>query len=104
SFFDSEPAWVTMPADAWVDGASAPFVALDATQHSLSNPRVTIDGDRATCVVYVQAEHVRADDHYTVGGFYTHTLVRTAAGWRLNQIKLTVRWERGDKSMMTART
>jgi hypothetical protein len=105
-FQGGEPGWVTMPADAWVDAASAPFAALDATQHSLSNPRVTIEGDDATCVVYVQAEHFLAnregDNYHTVGGYYTHTLVRTAAGWRLNRIKLTVRWQRGNKSIMAA--
>jgi hypothetical protein len=105
-FQGGEPGWVTVPADAWVDSASAPFAALEATQHSLSNPRVTIDGDRATCVVYMQAEHFLAnregDNYHTVGGYYTHTLVRTAAGWRLSQIKLTVRWQRGNKHIMTA--
>jgi hypothetical protein len=106
SFFEGGDAgWVTMPADAWVDSARAPFASLDATQHSLSNPRVTIDEDRATCVIYVQADHFRTDgaggDSYTVGGYYTHTLLRTPVGWRLNQVKLTVRWQRGNKRIMT---
>jgi hypothetical protein len=108
SFFEGgEPGWVTMPADAWVDAARAPFAGLEATQHSFSNPRITLHGDRATCVISMQAEHVRADgegDRYTVGGYYTNTLVRTPAGWRLNQIKLTVRWQRGNKSIMTPAT
>jgi hypothetical protein len=106
SFFaGGEPGWVTMPADAWVKSAREPFTVLDATQHSMSNPRVTVEGDRATCVMYVQAEHLRTVGErqvsYTVGGFYTDTLVRTTAGWRLHQVRLTVRWERGDKRIMT---
>jgi hypothetical protein len=112
SFFGGgESNWVTMPADAWVESVAATFAHLGATQHSMSNPRVSIDGDRATCAMYVQAEHFRATDatdppggapaSYTVGGAYTDTLVRTAAGWRLHQVRLTVRWERGDKAIMT---
>jgi hypothetical protein len=106
SFFEgAEPGWVTTPADTWVKSAREPFGALDATQHSMSNPRVTVEGDRATCVMYVQAEHLRTVGDrqvaYTVGGFYTDTLVRTPAGWRLHQVRLTVRWERGDKRIMT---
>jgi SnoaL-like domain len=100
------PGWVTLSADAWVDAVRGVFAPLDATQHSLSNPRVVIEGDRATCEIYVQADHFRAnregDNYHTVGGFYTHTLLRTAAGWRLNRIKLTVRWQRGNKHIMRA--
>ena len=108
SYFSSDqggrPGWVTMPADTWVASVRGVFAALEATQHSLSNPRVVIEGDVATCEIYVQADHFLAnregDNYHTVGGFYTHTLVRTTAGWRLNRIKLTVRWQRGNKHIM----
>src|SRR5262245_5112660 len=33
------------------------FAGLDATQHSMTNPRVTLEGDTARCIVYMQAEH-----------------------------------------------
>ncbi len=81
------------------------FAGLDATQHSMSNPTVTIDGDRAQCIVYMQAEHFLHDQQpsrrYVIGGYYTTQLERGADGqWRLTSVKLTVLWDAGDRSFM----
>ena len=80
------------------------FAGLDATQHSMTNPQVTIDGDRARCVVYMQAEHFLNDQQparrFTIGGYYTNELVRAGHGWKLVSVKLTVLWTRGDRSFM----
>jgi hypothetical protein len=35
-------------------------------------------------------------DRWTIGGFYTNELVRTAAGWKLAKVALTVTWTRGN--------
>ena len=48
-------------ADELKKNVSVYFAGLDATQHSMTNPQVTIDGDRARCVVYMQAEHFLND-------------------------------------------
>jgi hypothetical protein len=96
---------MTISADAWVASIKPLFVGLDATQHSMSNARVEIDGDHATCVMYMQAEHFLADvegeSSHTVGGYYTNELVRLPEGWRLTKVKLTVLWQRGNKDVMT---
>src|SRR4051812_6031947 len=96
---------MTIGADRWVASIKPLFVGLGATQHTMSNARVEIDGDHATCVMYVQAQHFLArgdrDNSYTVGGYYTNTLVRSPQGWRLRKVQLTVVWERGDKNVMT---
>jgi hypothetical protein len=80
------------------------FAGLDATQHSMTNPRVDIQGDRATCTMYMQAVHflggIPAAAEFTIGGYYTNQLVKTAAGWKLAGVKLTVLWERGNKQIM----
>jgi hypothetical protein len=98
---------VVMTADEWVAGVRALFTRLAATQHSMTNPIVSIDGDTATCRMYVRAHHVhRADDPsswYTIGGYYDDTLVRSAdapAGWLLDGVTLTVLWRRGDPEIM----
>jgi hypothetical protein len=100
---DSGP--MAISADDWVASIKPLFVGLDATQHSMSNARVEIDGDRATCVMYMQAEHVLANDQgdnsHAVGGYYTNELVRSAEGWRLKKVKLTVLWQRGNRDVMT---
>ena len=97
-----------MPADQWVEHLTGLFPGLDATQHSMSNPRISVDGDTATCIVYMQAEHFlrvdEGDNFYTLGGYYTDHLIRTADGWKLTKVKLTVLWERGNKRVMTMAT
>ena len=93
-----------MRADDWVAGVQPLFHGLDATQHSMTNPRVRIEGDRATCVMYMQAAHFLAnregDAEFTLGGYYTDQLERTPAGWKLCGVKLTVLWSRGNKHIM----
>ena len=97
-----------MTADQWVAAVRPLFTRLAATQHSMTNPIISIDGDTADCRMYVQAHHVyRADDPaswYTIGGYYDDTLVRSAdgpAGWLLSGVKLTVLWRRGDPEIMS---
>lgn len=92
-------------ADEWVATVKVLFTGLGATQHSMTNPRVRVEGDRATCIMYVQAAHFLQNDEgdaeFTIGGYYTNQLVRTPSGWRLSGVKLTVTWSRGNKHIMT---
>lgn len=97
----------TMAADRWVAGVIPIFTGLAATQHSMSNPLPVVDGDGATCRMYMQAHHVFAPDDpqswFTIGGFYDDTLVRSSkgpAGWLISGVRLTVLWRRGDPSIM----
>jgi hypothetical protein len=93
-----------MRADDWVAGVQPLFHGLDATQHSMTNPRVAVDGDRASCVMYMQAVHFLAnregDAEFTIGGYYTDQLVKTPAGWKICGVKLTVLWSRGNRAIM----
>jgi hypothetical protein len=100
---------MVVDADQWVAGVQAVFSRLAATHHMMTNPLASIDGDTATCRMYVQAHHVRdADDPaswYTIGGHYDDELVRSAAGpagWLLTGVTLTVSWRRGDPTIMTS--
>jgi hypothetical protein len=99
---------VVMSADAWVAGVRSLFTRLAATQHLMANPIATVDGDTATCRMYVQAHHVyRPDDAaswYTIGGYYDDALVRSPdgpAGWLVTGVTLTVLWRRGDQRIMS---
>ncbi|MGO4689665.1 nuclear transport factor 2 family protein [Glaciibacter sp. 2TAF33] len=95
--------WVAMTAEEWVEGRRILFTGLATTQHQMSNPRVTIDGDSATCVMYMQAVHFMPNEpgaEYTLGGYYVNDLVRTSGGWKLARVNLNVTWERGDASML----
>ena len=91
-------------ADDWVAGLVPLFTGLAATQHSMTNPLATVDGDEAAITMYVQAHHVHDPDDpaswYTVGGYYDDTLVRVDSRWLLSGVRLTVTWRAGDPAIM----
>jgi len=103
SSWDGIPAH-RIRADELTANIEVYFAGLDATQHSMTNPRVDIQGDRATCTMYMQAAHFLGESpaaaEFTIGGYYTDQLVKTATGWKLGGVKLTVLWERGNKEIM----
>jgi len=93
-----------MSADEWVAGVVPLFTGLAATQHSMTNPLVTIDNDIAAITMYVRAHHVfdAADptSSYTIGGYYENALARVDGRWLLTDVRLTVTWREGDPGIM----
>lgn len=79
--------------------------AFVATQHSLTNYTLTVDGDAATClasVIIQHALHVTATDaQWLVGGYYTYGLVRGMQGWKAQQRTLALLWQRGARIRAT---
>lgn len=90
-----------MRADDWTAAVCAGLSGFQATQHISSNHVIDVDGDEATCVSYMQAQHYlpndEGDNTLTLGGYYTNTLVRIASGWRIRRCQLTVTWTTGNK-------
>lgn len=103
SSYNGSPA-APMTADAWVAGVKVLFTGLDATQHSMSNPLVDVDGDRARCRMYMQAEHfflnAQGSQDFALGGYYDDRLVRTDGGWKIEAVTLNVLWNRGNRHIM----
>ena len=93
-----------MSADEWVARVIPQFTGFAATQHSLTNPLATIDGETAAITMYVQAHHVfdptNAASWYTIGGYYEDTLARAEERWVLTGVRLTVTWRAGDPAIM----
>jgi len=109
SSWNGRPPAGRLAADDWVAGLRPLFTGLDASQHSMTNPRVVLDGDDdAVCTVYMQAEHVlrRGDDDvfFTIGGCYRDVLRRRDDRWLLTGVTLTVWWRRGDFTIMAEAT
>jgi len=98
SIFGGQPRRVK--ADRWVEAARRTLSGLAATQHMITNHVITIAGDAATCVAYVQARHHLpnglGDSDQTMFGYYTNRLLRTPEGWKISACKLTVTWNTGN--------
>ncbi len=103
SVFGGEPR--RMKADEWVEFARRTIAGLKATQHMITNHVITIKGDEATCVAYVQARHYlpneSGESEQTMFGYYTNRFVRTADGWKIRACKLTVNWSTGNFHVFT---
>jgi hypothetical protein len=92
-----------LTADEWTEAVRSGLSGFRATQHISSNHVIAINEDEATCVSYMQAQHYLPTDSgsncFTLGGFYTNTLVRTPQGWKIHKCKLTVTWSDGNRGL-----
>ena len=93
-----------MRADDWVATCRVFFTGLDASQHVMTNPMVTVDGDRAHCRMYMTADHYftndQGGDRFVIGGYYDDRLVRTGDAWLLEAVTLTMFWQRGNRQIL----
>lgn len=91
-------------ATEWIEHARARFATMTATQHSMTNPRVQVSGDRATCRMYVTAWHLADLDGReawcTIGGEYRNELVRDGNRWVISLLRLDRRWTIGDPAVL----
>jgi len=80
---------------------------LDATQHTVTNHHVVIDGDRATSRCYLHSQHVReaavGGPLYVIAGRYEDELVRTPDGWRISLRRLVQVWTDGNLEVVLRR-
>ena len=85
-----------MPAKDFLEIIRVAVSPFESTQHLISNHVIDIDGDQATCVCYLQAQHFRQDEDgvlaLLIGGYYSNSLIRTPAGWRINKYKVVKTW------------
>ncbi|MBY6411580.1 nuclear transport factor 2 family protein [Rhodococcus sp. BP-252] len=92
-------------AEDWVQRGRMLFPGLAASQHFLSNLDITVDGDDGTVVSYVRAEHVlpntAGDAVFTIGGYYTDSVVRVGGEWKICRKQLTVLWNTGNPQVLT---
>lgn len=81
-----------------VSALTTSLAALDTT-HSVSNPRVTIDGDTARMDVLVEAQHVPRSDpsrHYLMKNRYDVELVTNGEVWLITRNTVDNVWRSGD--------
>jgi hypothetical protein len=77
---------------------------LDATQHTVSNHMIDIDGDSATSRCYLHSQHVRHAAEggvlFVIAGRYEDQLVRTPEGWRIAFRRLVEVWQDGNLAVV----
>lgn len=79
-------------AEEWVDLVLRAVGVFEVTQHVITNHRIELDGDVASCVAYLRAQHWNPDGSMMVGGTYATKLRRTEQGWRIASLEMTVGW------------
>lgn len=91
-------------ADDWVANVRGRLCRLDATQHSMTNPRVRVRGDTAECRIQAQVQHVHTlggtQATCLFGGRYRFALARRGEGWRIAGVRLTAGWTTGDTRVL----
>ena len=79
------------------------LATLDTT-HSVTNPRVTIDGDNARLDALVEAQHVPRDDHtrhYLMKNRYDVELARKGDVWVITRNTVDNVWRSGDPAVLS---
>ena len=88
--------------DAIVSALSDSLRAFDTT-HSVSNPRVSVDGDTAHLDALVEAQHVLSADasrHYLMKNRYEVDLVRRGEVWVIQRVTIDNVWRAGDPTVL----
>lgn len=88
--------------DTIVAALSGALSQLDTT-HSVSNVRVTLQGDSARLDALVEAQHVPQSDpsrHYLMKNRYDVELVREAGVWLIHRVTVDNVWRSGDPAVL----
>ncbi|WP_285469944.1 nuclear transport factor 2 family protein [Actinokineospora globicatena] len=73
------------------------------TTHSVTNTRVSVDGDTASLSAIVEAQHLPAADHSRhalLKNLYAATLVRDGKRWRIKHVTIDNVWYTGDPQVI----
>ncbi|MGF6573919.1 septum formation inhibitor-activating ATPase MinD [Paraburkholderia sp. GAS333] len=89
--------------DVIVAALTTSLATLDTT-HSVTNPRVTIDGDQAHLDALVEAQHVPRNDHtrhYLMKNRYDVELAREGDIWVITRNTVDNVWRSGDPAVLS---
>ena len=98
----------SIAVDDWVKAVANGLADYSRTQHYSNNHVIDLSGDTATGVSSMLAMHFWPDgkggqSSFKVGGHYQYAFVRTAAGWKISQCKISVTWQEGDSTRSISR-
>lgn len=87
---------------AIVEAVFGTVAGLDTT-HTVTNPRVVLDGDRASLFALVEAQHLPHGDHSRhalLKNIYTVQLARDGDRWAIDRMTIYNVWFDGDPSVL----
>ena len=87
---------------AIADAVFGAIAHLDTT-HTVTNPRLTIDGDRAALFALVEAQHLPRDDHRRhclLKNIYSVDLLRDDRRWVIERMAIHNVWHDGDPTVL----
>lgn len=85
-----------------VAALSGSLAQVDTT-HSVSNPRVRVDGDKAHLEALVEAQHLLKSDpsrHYLMKNRYDIDLVKQGEAWLIQRVTVDNVWRTGDPAVL----
>jgi hypothetical protein len=90
---------VYVDADLWSRFAEV-ILSPVRRHHQYSNFSASIDGDRATAVIYMVARHWKSTDsgaaEYTQNGWYENSFARIDGQWKITRLLHTYQWVSGN--------
>lgn len=89
--------------DNIVAALTSSLATLDTT-HSVTNPRVIIDGDTARLDALVEAQHIPRDDHtrhYLMKNRYDVELARSGGSWVITRATVDNVWRSGNPAVIS---
>ena len=90
----------TFSRDELVEFWKSRHQGYDAAQHVVTNLWIELDGKNAVLHSYVRARLMADDpegeDYWAVEGIYTHKMVKTAQGWKLNYATIVPTYNHGN--------
>jgi hypothetical protein len=89
--------------DVIVTALTTSLATLDTT-HSVTNSRVTIDGDKARLDALVEAQHVPRNDHtrhYLMKNRYDVELAKEGDTWVITRTTVDNVWRSGDPAVLS---
>ena len=96
-----EPA--TWAANDWANFARDVLSGFGRLQHISPNHVVTVDGDDATCISYMYAQHylpeAEGGDTFVMRGYYTNVMKRTPDGWKISGLTQHLSWTEGNPNL-----
>ncbi|GMG88376.1 nuclear transport factor 2 family protein [Biformimicrobium ophioploci] len=93
-------------ADEWVKQLHLNIGGFDLTRHTITNHRVSVEGDSFSCKAYLIADHIMfkdpampitgPDDVATVIGEYTNHYRQVSGEWKIFRSRLDIHWSTGN--------